>query len=141
VTYAVGTHGFADRCAPSYELAMGSDIELELIYLAANGAVPPELAFTRNPLDYAPLIQKLSDNSLGSQVPDMPILVSHALTDELVPFGPVRDLFDEYCANGARAELVTAPGEHAETGYALAPVVIGWLADRFAGRTAPDTCS
>lgn len=111
-----------------------------LEFLATHATSPPAVAFTRNPLTYPPLVDEIHKNDLGHRLPDMPIFMYHAVTDELVPYQQARDLYDRYCGEGARAKFVAVPGEHAETGIALAPVAIGWLADRFADRTPPSTC-
>ena len=115
------------QCSPD-ALALGS------------AAPPPAQTFTADPLSYPPLVEKLADNSLGSRAPDMPVLVYHGSTDEILPFSQVRALYQSYCGRGVRTQLVSPPGEHLETGAALSPVAVAWLADRFAGKPAPDTC-
>lgn len=68
-------------------------------------------------------------------------LIYHAIFDELAPIGPARQLAKRYCAAGTRLKKVEGLlGEH--TGYAVtaAPVAVGYLADRFAGKAAPTTC-
>ncbi|MBF9066816.1 lipase family protein [Streptacidiphilus fuscans] len=62
--------------------------------------------------------------------------------DGVMVAGDVRALARQYCATGDPAikfqqyDLLS----HVGTAVAWAPTAIGWLADRFAGRTAPSDC-
>ncbi|MEY9845375.1 hypothetical protein ABH940_002453 [Streptacidiphilus sp. BW17] len=62
--------------------------------------------------------------------------------DGVMVAGDVRALARQYCATGDHAiqfqqfDLLS----HVGTAVAWAPTAIGWLADRFAGRTAPSDC-
>lgn len=48
---------------------------------------------------------------------------------------------DDLCANGATVDHRVLPGvAHLQAGHEAAPGVAGWIADRFAGASAPDTC-
>ena len=52
-----------------------------------------------------------------------------------------RTFAEKLCANGERVALRLQPGVgHLETGHEAAPAVADWIADRFAGKTAPTTC-
>ncbi|MEV6275874.1 lipase family protein [Nocardia sp. NPDC051832] len=74
-------------------------------------------------------------------VPTAPVLLHHAINDEFAPIGAARALAEKYCAGGAAVALVQNPiGEHGTETMTGLPVVIAYLADRFAGKSAPSTC-
>jgi len=100
--------------------------------------------YTKKPglLDYPPLVHALWDNRLGGVAPDMPVRLYWAQLDELIPASVTQRLLAEYCTRGVRVQFVEIPGVEHITGGALgAPSAVDWLADRFAHRPAPDTCS
>ncbi len=100
-----------------------------------------EFTTLADPLAYKPLLERLRENRIGSKAPDMPVLLYHAQLDELIPLAVGRGLFDEYCGRGVRVRFDVIPAAEHVTGAALGgPGAVGWLADRFAGRTAPDAC-
>lgn len=73
--------------------------------------------------------------------PAAPIHVYHAVDDDLVPFAPARELVRRYCGAGATVDFQAAPvgghfGEAALGGIGA----MSYLADRFAGVPAPNTC-
>ncbi|MCK2243741.1 MULTISPECIES: lipase family protein [unclassified Crossiella] len=73
--------------------------------------------------------------------PTTPVLFYHSLLDELAPIGAMRQLAARYCAKGVTVHTVESfAGEHA--GYAVtgAPTALDYLADRFAGKPAPNDC-
>jgi len=93
-------------------------------------------------LDYPPLVRALWDNRVGGVAPDMPVRLYWAQLDELIPAPVTQRLLADYCARGARVQYVEIPGvEHITGGAVGAPGAVNWLADRFARRPAPDTCS
>jgi hypothetical protein len=73
--------------------------------------------------------------------PSAPVYDYHATGDELAPVGPDRELAARYCAAGVRVDHVEFPvGEHISEVVTGAPGALSYLADRFAGEPAPDTC-
>jgi hypothetical protein len=73
--------------------------------------------------------------------PSTPVYDYHATGDELAPIGPDRELMARYCAAGVRVDHVEIDvGEHLSTVVTGAPGALDWLANRFAGEPAPDTC-
>lgn len=101
---------------------------------------PPSRAFRTDPLSYPPLVEKLAANGLGSRAPDMPVLIYHGSTDEILPFAQAHALYERYCDMGVRTVLVGPPGEHFEGLFAFAPLAVDFLAARFAGNPPRSTC-
>jgi hypothetical protein len=62
--------------------------------------------------------------------------------DGVMVAGDVRALARQYCATGDHAIQYQQFNllSHIGTAVAWAPTALGWLADRFAGRTAPSSC-
>ncbi|MFG2329167.1 lipase family protein [Streptomyces sp. NPDC048604] len=62
--------------------------------------------------------------------------------DGVMVAGDVRALARQYCATGSAAVKYTQHEllSHVGTPVVWAPVALGWLGDRFAGRTAPSDC-
>ena len=82
-----------------------------------------------------------AESRLGATRPLAPLLLYHAVLDEIVPFAMGRGLRDRYCADGATVEWLTFPvAEHLTTTVEAGPEVVAWLAGRFAGVRAPNDC-
>lgn len=86
---------------------------------------------------------------LGNVAPSMPVLLATGSNDEVVPPAGVRQLFADWCARGATAELYDLPlplipigsGAGHVANYPIAHAKArGWLQDRFAGVPAASTC-
>jgi dienelactone hydrolase len=100
-----------------------------------------EFTTIADPLDFPPLVNVLRDNRIGAQAPDMPVRLYHAQLDELIPLGVANRLMREYCGRGVRTQFQVIPAaEHVGGAVLGAPGSVSWLADRFAGRPAPDSC-
>jgi pimeloyl-ACP methyl ester carboxylesterase len=100
-----------------------------------------EFTTMADPLDFPPLVKVLRDNRIGAQAPDMPVRLYHAQLDELIPLGVANRLMREYCGRGVRTQFQVIPAvEHVGGAVLGAPGSVSWLADRFAGRPAPDSC-
>jgi hypothetical protein len=51
-------------------------------------------------------------------------------------------LVKKLCTNGEKVDYRLYPGvAHVDAGFKAAPDVATWIADRFAGRPAPSTCT
>jgi len=82
----------------------------------------------------------LTAGTLGSVAPSAPVLLQHAVHDDLLPFTQATGLRDRWCTAGARVRLEPIPtGGHVAGAVAATPGAVSWLADRFAGRPA-DGC-
>ncbi|MGI8558949.1 MAG: lipase family protein [Solirubrobacteraceae bacterium] len=75
-------------------------------------------------------------------VPAAPVYDYHAIPDELAPIGPDRALIDRFCRAGVQVQKVEDPiGEHLTEAGSGAPGAVSYLADRFAGHSAPNNCA
>jgi hypothetical protein len=72
--------------------------------------------------------------------PATPIYDYHATGDELAPIGPDRQLVARYCQAGVTVQHVENPGDHFTEVAVGEPGAMRFLADRFAGRPATNTC-
>ncbi|MFF3228934.1 lipase family protein [Nocardia suismassiliense] len=102
-------------------------------HIAEFSAVPNPFAEPRG-------VELLDINSLGQRVPHAPIFEFHTTGDEVAPLAQADAVLDWYCAAGVAVDRVRAPGEHV-TGILLeVDSTTSYLADRFAGKTAPSQC-
>jgi hypothetical protein len=85
-------------------------------------------------------LASISPDTMTS-VPTAPVYMYTSLTDEYALIGPTRRLAARYCAAGDVVDQITAPpSEHLAEAFLGAPGAMAYLAGRFAGRPAPDTC-
>ncbi|GLZ31722.1 lipase [Lentzea sp. NBRC 105346] len=83
---------------------------------------------------------RLTENTLGSVKPAVPVYLYHGTADELIPFSTGTKLRSRYCGLGADVQWTALP----LAGHIVAVSVWGsnalnWLGDRFAGsRTTPN---
>jgi dienelactone hydrolase len=112
--------------------------------------ISPELPFHRSrelgdkddPLAEPKLLEKLTENRVGSVAPRMPVRLYHAQRDEFIPPAVARALFAEYCRRGARVQFEMFPGkDHGGAAAAGMPDAVAWLAARFDGDPAPNSCA
>jgi hypothetical protein len=54
--------------------------------------------------------------------------------------GDARTLARTYCDRGTPVKYVEVPFEHGLAGAAWLAETVSWIADRFAGRNAPQNC-
>jgi hypothetical protein len=83
----------------------------------------------------------LRAQNLGSTKIPVPLYQFHGQADEFIPLDQEMTLKRAYCAKGTPVAFDLYPGEHIMTMTQAAPTVLSWMADRFAGKTAPTTCS
>lgn len=85
------------------------------------------------------LLKSLS--SLGVSTPSFPILVWHALWDEIVPLKDTKQYVEEQCANGANIQFQTIPiAEHLTALFFGVPGVVNFLSKVFDHSTASIPC-
>ncbi|UDY35077.1 lipase family protein [Dermatobacter hominis] len=94
-----------------------------------------------NPLDTPAWQQRLRENTLGGAAPSVPVLMQHGYWDGTVPYPQAEQLRATWCAAGADVTWRTLFGEHVLGFVLAAEPAVAFLADRFAGRPAPDGCS
>jgi pimeloyl-ACP methyl ester carboxylesterase len=83
----------------------------------------------------------MDDLKIGLRKPTAPVLVMNSPYEELVPYGPARDMARSWCTQGAsvRLQQLVTP----DHGLALlegAPRATLWMRDRFAGKPAVSNC-
>lgn len=127
-------HGRAEIAAAQTECSAG---------LVANhvGQTIDEFT-TTDPLATPEWQTRLEENRLGADpdsVPEVPILLYHAMSDSVVPYSQAEELRNRYCAAGASVTWRSFPGDHRD-GDEQAAEVRAFVADRFAGRPAPGNC-
>lgn len=79
--------------------------------------------------------QKLGRGNIG-----IPMYQYHGQADEFIPLAQAFDLKKTYCAKGTKVAFDLYPSEHIATQFQAAPQSLSWIADRLAGKPAPDTC-
>lgn len=79
--------------------------------------------------------------NLGKQPLTVPMYQYHGKADEFIPLAQDIDLKRYYCANGGKVQFDLYPSEHIVTQFQAAPKALAWMADRFAGKPAPSSCS
>lgn len=78
----------------------------------------------------------------GDRRPSMPALVTHSLTDDVVPFQVGLDVAQRWCAQGATVEFVPTPAPtHVGGAVPHAAATLAFLEARFAGLPAQSTCA
>jgi hypothetical protein len=97
---------------------------------------------TKALLDVPRVRRTLDRVSLLGRAPQRaPAYFYNAIHDELIVISEVDDLVTENCADGASIDYHRDPlGGHLTGAAAYAGPAINFLADRFAGRRAPNTC-
>ncbi|WP_084215708.1 lipase family protein [Pseudonocardia spinosispora] len=100
-----------------------------------------EFTTVDDPLDYPPLVRKLEVNRIGAQAPRVPVRLYQAGADELIPVDVAHKLRDEYCGRGVRVQYTEIPAaNHVAGALSGGPGSVAWLAERFAGHPAPNSC-
>ncbi|WP_324192712.1 lipase family protein [Nocardia transvalensis] len=80
----------------------------------------------------------LADIRPGSRTPTMPLLVLQGVNDEVIAVADVDALVERYVAGGARVRyLRDRLSMHLPLQFLGIPVMVDWIADRFAGLPAP----
>ncbi|RSD20845.1 lipase family protein [Amycolatopsis eburnea] len=95
---------------------------------------------TANPLATAKWQARLAENKLGARPPKAPVFLFHGSGDEIIPLSQAQTLRSQYCAAGVPVTWGTYLGEHVTTLAFSAGDVVGYLADRFAGKPARSNC-
>lgn len=102
----------------------------------------------RDPLDVPRIARGIAANALGRAAPTTPTFLYVSQHDELISLSDSDRLAHRYCARGARLDYYRDPvkysgplGDHLEAAVAgFIPRALAYLAARFAGQRAPDTC-
>jgi pimeloyl-ACP methyl ester carboxylesterase len=83
-----------------------------------------------------------AENNPGGTPIGVPILIVQGGADGIVTPEVTERLVEALCSRGEQVDLRLLPGVgHVATGHEAAADVAAWIADRFAGAPAPNTCS
>jgi pimeloyl-ACP methyl ester carboxylesterase len=93
-----------------------------------------------NPVNAPPVQAVLDENNLGAIAPDVPVLQTHGLIDEVIPYNVEQALHNQWCAAGVASQLTGYVGDHVLTAFEDQAQNVGWLGDRIAGQAAPSNC-
>lgn len=88
----------------------------------------------------APWKGLMTKNSPGAMPAGVPVFLAQGTSDNIVRPNVTQAYADRICARGTPTALVPVKGGHFETGAAAAKPMAEWIADRFAGKTAPSDC-
>lgn len=88
-----------------------------------------------------PWLGLLTRNAVGTPDRSFPQLIIQGNADPLIAASVTRNYVGRVCKTGARVRLAEfSSKDHAGIAIATATDAIRWMADRFAGQTAPSTC-
>lgn len=92
--------------------------------------------------DEEPWRSVLADNVIGERRPAAPVLVTHALADDVIPYAVGRDLAKRWCARGATVRFsTTAVPTHVGGAVPSFAEEYAFLEARVAGVPAVSTCA
>lgn len=93
-----------------------------------------------NPISEPAWQAVLNANDLGGIKPDVPVLETHGLLDEVIPYSVEQTLHKQWCAMGVADQFTGYVGDHVLTALEDQSQVVNWLDGRFAGQSAPSNC-
>jgi hypothetical protein len=93
-----------------------------------------------NPINDPAWKTVLDANDLGAVRPDVPVLQTHGLLDEIIPYGVEQALHGQWCAMGVASQLNGYAGDHVLTALLDQADTVSWLSGRLAGARAPSNC-
>ena len=100
-----------------------------------------EFTTSSDPLSEPQAQAVLELNHLGRQTPAAPVFLYHSVFDELIPFRTAQALQADWCRGGGHVTFhADALSNHSSLIATGAPLVVGYLASRFAGADMPATC-
>ena len=80
------------------------------------------------------------ENTMGKNIPQMPLFIWEGTADELMPIADADNLVQTYCAGGAKVQYKRMTGTDHILGAVQLSAGLTYLKDRFAGKAAPTTC-
>jgi acetyl esterase/lipase len=114
------------------------------LYLREHTERPLETAFLTVPdlSTTEPWAELAARNTPGTLPPDIPVFIAQGTNDRIVPPRITQDYVRRLCAAGSRVTFDEMEGVgHGFAGMRSARDAVSWIADRFAGREAPNDCS
>ncbi|MFD3430758.1 lipase family protein [Nocardia fluminea] len=145
VTYAVGTVGMGDQCAPS---SLGTKTRPEttigcvLDNIAAGQGKSVSQLVTTDPLDTPEWEQRLAAETLGAESLGFPVYMFHGTNDGIVPFEFERQLQSDWCRLGNAVEWHAIPMAERMSAFVVeSGAGADWLSHRLAGEPTPGNCA
>jgi len=84
----------------------------------------------------------LEQNEAGTLPPELPVFIAQGAADRLVLPAVTQAYVQRLCEAGSRVDYVELPGvHHGFIGSDSAVQAVDWMADRFEGKPAPDSCA
>ncbi|KAL5336620.1 secretory lipase-domain-containing protein [Aspergillus crustosus] len=84
----------------------------------------------------------MAENAMGQNTPQIPLMIYKSANDQISPVEDTDELYNIYCANGARVEYVRdILSEHALLAITGAPDAFLWLVDRLEGVPVRNRCT
>lgn len=161
-TYAMAVLGYAtnslDAVYPEAGVrTMFNDRGRRFLDQTANECLVPESVlnhrFTQSSsltIDGRPVSAHVSEGKLGQVVaaqklgqtrPAFPVMVAHAPGDDLLPYPQAHQLALDWCQRGATVNFQKlGTPTHVGAVFESVPRMYSWVADRFAGKPAPNSC-
>ena len=98
--------------------------------------------FLENPVNNPLWAQVLIDQTPMPYPAELPLMLIQGTADQIVLAGPNADLQVSWCAAGSTINALWLGGvDHTSVPAIAGPSVAGWIAGRFAGLKAPNTCA
>jgi acetyl esterase/lipase len=83
----------------------------------------------------------MGENTPGTLPPGIPLFVAQGTTDQIVRPAVTRDYVGRLCKAGSKVSTLVLPNVgHGFIARDAAGAAVAWMADRFAGKPAPDGC-
>jgi hypothetical protein len=104
-------------------------------------------AFTKNNITLDQILRitdiknTLVEQNLGTATPTVPMYLFHGLADEFIATAQTVNLKNTYCQTNKNVYFDMYPSEHIVTQFQAAGPALAWMADRFNGKAAPNTCA
>jgi acetyl esterase/lipase len=100
-----------------------------------------EFLTVANPAVVEPWRSLLARNTPSTLPSAIPVFLAQGSTDGLVRPAVTRAYMQRLCRAGSRVRMLVMPNvNHGFAGRDSASAAVGWMADRFAGRAAPNDC-
>jgi len=110
------------------------------VFLIVGEKPLPSTFFKVDPTTTEPYSSIIRGNTARGPI-DVPILIAHGTTDEVIPFDSSVAEAKRPCAEGETVQFSRYPNEkHNSVINTSAVATVGWIQDRFAGRAAPSNC-
>jgi acetyl esterase/lipase len=107
----------------------------------AGAALQKRFLKVDNLTDIEPWRSLLAQNTVGTLPASIPVFIAQGAADNTVIPSVTRNYVRQLCAAGSKVRSLTMAGVgHGAIAMRSSRTAIAWIADRFAGRTAPDDC-